>query len=100
MATLASTHISSTVSPGGEVPIGWGQSGLILELYRVASGGAAGDTVVIAPRFITDIRMVQTNISASDNLSTSAANTNVTLTLVAGTSTFGAFQVALIGRRP
>lgn len=99
MATLASTNISGIASPNGEVPIGYGDSGLIIEWFRVASGGANADTVALSPRFISDIRYVHSNVGASDNLSSTAANTNVTLTLSTGTNTVGAFQVAIIGRR-
>lgn len=99
MATLASTNITGTISPNGEQPLSYGQSGLIEEVFRVASGGASADTVALLPRYITDIRMVKTNVGASDNLSTTAANTNVTITLSTGTVTVGAFQVSVIGRR-
>jgi hypothetical protein len=101
MATLGSTYISQTIAPNAEHPLAWGDQGMIAEVWRVASGGANADTVVLTPRFITDIRYVDPNVSASDNLSTTAANTNVTLTLVNGavTNTFGAFQVMIVGRR-
>lgn len=99
MATLANTNISRTVSLDAQTPLAQGDSGMIIEVFRVASGGASGDTTVLVPTLITDIRMVLPNVGASDNLSTTAANTNVTLTLTSGTVTFGAFQVAVIGRR-
>ncbi len=104
MATLASTNISSFIAADNVQPIAYGQSGLVEEVFRVASGGAAADTVAIttaALRYIVDIRLIQTNVSASDNLSTlaSVANTTVTATLVAGTNTFASFLIRVIGRR-
>lgn len=103
MATIASTNITGTVAVDGSKPIAFGgATGLVMEVFRVASGAAQTDTVVIAPRYISDIRIVESNVSASDNLSTTAANTNVTLTLgmvgTAATATIGAFQVRLVGR--
>ncbi len=99
MAALANTNLSGIASPGGESPIAWGDSGLIIEYFRVASGGLNNDTVLLTPRFITDIRFVQSNVGASDNLSSTAPNANVTLTLSTGTNSVGAFQAAIIGRR-
>ena len=104
MATIASTNVTRTFAPDNVVPILWGgNDGLIIEVFRVASGAAQTDTVAITPRFTANIVGVQSNVSVSDNLSTTAANTNVTLTLgmvgTAATATIGAFQVYLIGQR-
>lgn len=99
MATLGSTNISGLIAPGGEQPQGAGDSGMILEFFRVASGGASGDTVTLTPRFASDIRTVMSSVSADNNLSTNAGNTNVTLTLRIGTNTAAAFDVWMWGRR-
>lgn len=97
MATLASTNVTGTIARDGGKPLSYGNSGLVFEVFRVASGGAAADTVALTPQYISDIGLVLPNVSASDNISTTAANTNVTLTLASGTSTIGAFQVTVVG---
>lgn len=98
MATLASTNISSAIAVNNERPLSFGESGLILEVFKCA-GGAVGDTVAMTPQFITDVRMVESNQSATDALSQTAANTNVTITLTASAATNTTFQVRVIGRR-
>lgn len=104
MATLAFTNVSRFVAADNVTPLAYGQSGLVEEIFNVASGGAAADTVVITTaslNYITDIRDIRSDVSASNNLSAtpSVANTTVTATLIAGTSTFGTFRVRVIGRR-
>jgi hypothetical protein len=106
MAAIAASNIvniTRTISSDASKPIAFGGSnGLVMEVFRIAAGGAQTDTAAITPQYISDIRMVESNVSASDNLSTTAANTNVTLTLgivgTAATATIGAFQVRLVGR--
>jgi hypothetical protein len=100
MATRASTNISSAIAPGGIQPITVGEDGLYLEVFRVL-GGTAGDTVALTPRYITDIRSVTSMIAASDNLSATQANTNVTLTygVAVTTTTTLSYCVEIKGRR-
>lgn len=98
MATLASTNLTTAIAVNNEQPLAYGDSGLIYEVFKFA-GGAASDTVALTPRFISDIRIVLVNAHASDNLTHTAANTNVTLTLAVSTVTSVTFQAVLIGRR-
>lgn len=99
MATLASTNITTALSAGGETPVmGFGDSGLLVEVFRVA-GGTVGDTIAITPRFITDIRSAMSGNAASHALSTTAANTNITLTLIASVAASSVSDVWLYGRR-
>jgi len=98
MATLASTNITTAIAVDNSQPLAFGDSGLIIEIFKFA-GGAAADTVAITPRWITDVRAVISNAHATDTLSQTAANTNVTLTLAASAATNVTFQVQIIGRR-
>lgn len=98
MATLGSTNISTAISANAEQPFGFGGSGLIVEFFRVTLGATA-DTIAITPRWITDIRAVQSGIPASHNVTSSAANTNVTFTLLASGATTVFADVQLVGRR-
>lgn len=90
MATLAATRVSASYldqpSPA---------SGYHIEVWRVASGGANGDTAAITPargRFVVSA----VGGPASNNLSTVGTNTNVTLTISTGTNTVGAFDVQIL----
>lgn len=98
MATLASTNITTAIAANAEQPVAYGDSGLLIEFFRCAGGGV-GDTCALTPRWITDIRAVQANQTATDALSTSAANTNVTLTLTASAATNVVWSASIIGRR-
>ena len=98
MATLGSTNIGTALSLLGETPIGWGESGLLVEVHRV-TGGTVGDTIAITPKFITDIRTVVGGPPSTNALSTSAANTNITLTLTGSAATTVFYDVWLLGRR-
>ena len=101
MATLASTNVTTAIAPGGMIPLAEA-NGLYVEVFRVAGNGTAGDTIALTPRLITDVRYVRGNIPASDGLSQSAANTNVTLTLGATFTTTDTvtYMVEVIGARP
>lgn len=99
MATLVSTNITTLIAANGEQPLAADASGLIVEYFR-ATGGAAADTIVLTPRWITNIVDVSCNYAVTDNLSITAANTNVTLTLQqSAASTSVNTRVRLIGRR-
>jgi hypothetical protein len=100
MATRAATNVTTAIAPGGIQPITVNEDGLYIEVFRVL-GGTAGDTVALTPRYITDIRSVTSMIPASDNLSTSAGNTNVTLTygVAVTTTTTLSYCVEIKGRR-
>lgn len=98
MATLGNTNITTAMSGQADQPIAFGEGGLIMEVFR-ATGGTTSDTVVIVPRFITDVRSVQSSNATTNTLSSSAANTQVTLTIEATTATTEAFDVWVFGRR-
>ncbi len=98
MASLSSTNISTAIAANSEQPLAFGDSGLIMEVFKVA-GGAVDDTAALTPRFIADVRMVEANWAVTDALSQTAANTNVTLTLKASAATNLTFQARVIGRR-
>lgn len=99
MAALTNlTNITTAISANAEQPVAFGQSGLIIEFFRVALG-TVGDTIAVTPRWITDIRAAQgSGLPATNNLST-AANTNVTFTLTASGATNVNADIQLIGRR-
>lgn len=90
MATLASSQVTG-VYLDQPIPM----PGFHIEVWRVASGGANGDTATIAPK---RGRFVVSAIGgpASNNLSSNGANANVTLTISTGTNTVGSFDVQLL----
>lgn len=100
MATLAATNITSAIAPSGIIPVMEG-NGLYVEVFRVAGTGTAGDTIAITPNQIGDIRYVRGNLPASDSLSLTAKNTNVTLTQGASfaTDSTATYIVEIVGHR-
>jgi hypothetical protein len=97
MATLASTNVTSSLSPNSEEPFAFGQSGLLIETFRCA-GGAAADTVVLTPKYIKKVKTVIAGQAASSNPTTTGP-TNVTLTLLASAATSVTFDAWVIGNR-
>ena len=90
MATLAATRITSVYA---DQPMPF--AGYHEEFWQVASGGAAGDTVVLAPargRFVA----IASGGPTFNNINPTTPQTNVTLTLANGTTTIGSFQVRLL----
>lgn len=98
MATLGNTNITAAMSGQADQPIGFGQSGLICEVFR-ATGGTTSDTVVLTPRFISDIRSVWTSNATTHDLVATNVETNVTLTIEATTATTEYFDIWVFGRR-
>lgn len=99
MAALTNlTNITTAISPNAEQPIGYGGSGLIVEFYRAALG-TVGDTLAITPRWSNNIVAVLNGPPATNNLTTSAANTNVTFTLLASGATNVNVDIQLLCRR-
>ncbi len=98
MATLGSTNITTAITANGEQPFAYGQAGLEVEFFR-ATYGATGDTIVVAPRWSQNIVAVLNGPPASNNLSTSAANTNVTFTLTVSGATTVTTDIQLLCRR-
>ena len=90
MATLAATRVSASYLDQSSPA-----SGFHIEIWRVASGGANGDTAAITPargRFVVSV----VGGPASHDLGTAGTNTNVTLTVRTGTNTVGAFDVQIL----
>ena len=90
MATQAASRLTSTYL---DQP--YPMAGFHEEVWRVASGAAAGDTVVITPARGRYVVVAQCG-PATDDVGTVGTNTNVTLTVVAGTSTIGSFNVTIL----
>lgn len=97
MATLANTNVTRSLSANNEIPVAFGQGGLLIEHFRCA-GGAVGDTVVLRPEVITSIKGVYAQQSSTSNAST-AGTTNVTLTLTASAATTVTFDAWVVGNR-
>ena len=90
MATLASTQVDFDF---GRLEI----DGFPIEVYRVASGGANGDTVAITPNRFAIVKAAIGGPASHDLPTTGVGASNVTFTLKGGTVTSGAFDIILIG---
>jgi hypothetical protein len=98
MAAVTATFIGNAVAPGGFQPIQFGgEDGLISE-YWTMPGGTAADTIAITPRYVDDVRIAICSFSGFNNLSRTAANSSITITLGA-TAAAGTYEIMLIGRR-
>lgn len=99
------TNVTEKIAVNGEMPLMFGDSGLIQEVFEVVNtapaltAGAALGT--LTPRFIQDIRSLQGTLAVSDNLNLAATNSTVTLAVqnaVPGDGTLK-YRITLIGRR-
>lgn len=103
MAELTVLNITETIAANQQQPIAYGQGGLEVEFFRVSftGGVATGDTAIINPRWLTDVRSVIINATATDNIDPAVRNSNVTLTLrgTIPTTVSGTFSAQIIGRR-
>lgn len=92
MASVAVTNITKVNYDNSKKSI----SGFPVETYRIASGQAAADTAVIpnsnAPTLERGLIKAVSGGPFSHNLPATGA-TNVTITLVGGTTTIGQFDV-------
>lgn len=100
MATLANTNVTGYLSPNGEEPFAFGQSGLMIETFRIsgAGAGAVGDTAALTPKYIKKVKSVVSGQAATSNPTTTGP-TNVTLTLTASIATNVTFDAWIIGNR-
>lgn len=99
---IAITNVTHLISPNGESPIMFGDSGLIQEVFElVDSGGTTANTslTAIAPRYIKDIRHINSTLMVSDNLNLATTNATVTLKTKVATLDTEEYRVTLIGRR-
>ena len=98
MATLGNTNITTAMRGNAHQPIAFNESSLIWEVFR-ATGGTTSDTVVLTPRFITDIRSVWSSNATTHDLVATNVETNVTLAIEATTATTEYFDIWVFGRR-
>lgn len=98
MATLGSTNVTTAIYADAMQPVAYGQAGLYVEFFR-ATYGTVGDTIAITPRWSQNIVAVLNGPPSSNNLSTSAANTNVTFTLTVSGATTVTTDIQLLCRR-
>ncbi len=99
MASLTNiTNITTSISANAEQPFAYGQAGMEVEFWRVALG-TVGDTIALTPRWSSNIVAVLNGPPATNNLTTSAANTNVTFTLLASGATNVNVDIQLLCRR-
>jgi hypothetical protein len=99
---IAATNVTQRVSPNGEQPIMFGDSGMVQEVYElVDTGGTAAGaaSLVLTPRYITDVRHVSSTLPVTDNLNLASVNTTVTLVNKIATLTTEKYRVTIIGRR-
>lgn len=99
---ITATNVTEKIAVNGEVPIMFGDSGLIQEIFElVDSGGTTANTSLdaIVPRYIKDIRHVISTLPVADNLSLASANTSVVLKTKIATLTTEKYRVTLFGRR-
>lgn len=95
------TNVTEKIAVNGETPIMFGDSGLIQEVFEaVDSGGtAAGASLAPVPRFIQDIRSLNSTVPVADNLNLATVNATVTLTTKTATGNGEKYRITLIGRR-
>jgi len=97
MASVATSNISNlTVLETNNLSRNLSVGGCPVEVYRIASGQASADTLVLKPGTFSNITTVMTTIGATHNLTTNP-NTSVTLTIQSGSVTVGSFDVWLCG---
>ncbi len=99
---IAATNVTEKISPNGEMPIMFADSGLIQEVFElVDSGGTASGaaSIVITPRFITNVRHVVSTLPVTDNLNLASVNSTVTLVNKIATLTTEKYRVTVIGQR-
>lgn len=97
MASVAVSNITNITrqisgGKGGQLSLG----GLPVEVFRIASGQATGDTAALTPQNINNIRSCFAGPFTHNATAASGAST-VTITLVGGTSTMGSFEVYVVG---
>lgn len=101
---LTITNVTEKIAVNGEAPIMFGDSGLIQEVFEAVNDTSAitANTSIgtLTPRYIQDIRSVNSTLAVSDDLN--LATTNPTVTLKAQNAVPAAvvkFRITLIGRR-
>ena len=97
MASVATSNITNitrqmTANKGTALAIGSQQ----VAVFRIASGQAAGDTAALTAAQVPTITSVFGG-PFTHNATAATGATNVTITIVGGTSTIGAFDVWVFG---
>jgi hypothetical protein len=98
MAAVTATYIGNTVAPGGFAPVQFGgEDGLYAEAWTMP-GGSAADTITITPQYLDDVRLAFCSFVGFNNLSRTAKNATIIITLGAAAAA-GTYEIVLIGRR-
>lgn len=100
MASVATSNITNiTRQVTGNKGTALSMAGLPVAVFRIASGQASGDTAVLVASQVPTITGVFGG-PFTHNATAATGATNVTITLVGGTSTIGSFDVVLMGPNP
>jgi hypothetical protein len=97
------TNVTEKIAVNGEMPIMFGDSGLIQEVFEAVNDANAVTTNTslgtVTPRFIQDIRSINATLALSDNLNLATTNATVTLTVQNAVPASTKYRITLIGRR-
>lgn len=100
--SLAATNVTEKIAVSGEMPIMFGDSGLIQEVFEIVDSGGTSlgaATLTLTPRYIKDIRHISSTLPVKDNLSLAGVNATVDVTNKIATLTTEVYRLTLIGRR-
>jgi len=97
------TNVTEKIAVNGEMPIMFGDSGLIQEVFEAVNDGTAVTTNTslgtLTPRYIQDIRSINATLALSDNLNLATTNPTVTVTVQNAVPANTKYRITLIGRR-
>lgn len=99
---LAYTNVTEKIAVNGEMPIMFGDSGLIQEIFEIVDSGgtsAGADTTTLTPRYIKDIRHIASTLPVTDTLNLANVNSTVDVKNKIATLTTEKYRLVLIGRR-
>ena len=100
---LAYTNVTEKIAVNGEMPIMFGDSGMIQEVFEAVNdtNAVTADTSLgtVTPRFIQDIRSINATLALSDNLNLATTNPTVTLKVQNAVPASTKYRITLIGRR-
>lgn len=98
------TNVTEKIAVNGEAPIMFADSGLIQEVFEAVNdtSSISVNTSIgtLTPRYIRDIRSINSTLAVSDNLDLATTNSSVTLTVQNAVPAAAVkFRITLIGRR-